>query len=82
MSTKDLSYLLVGETSQGRGSDERKEALIHLITISKSILTQNEAIVLKDKAWYNNLAVHLLFKKDKHSVLCHLAFLQTGEFSR
>ena len=24
MSTKDLSYLLVGETSQGRSSDERK----------------------------------------------------------
>ena len=34
MSTKDLSCLLVGETSQGRGSDfEREEALIHLITI-------------------------------------------------
>ena len=36
MSTKDLSYLLVGETSQGRGSVEREEALIHLITIPKS----------------------------------------------
>ena len=37
MPTKDLSCLLVGETSQGRSSDERKEALIHLITIkSKS----------------------------------------------
>ena len=33
-STKDSSCLLVGETSQGRGSDfERKEALIHPITI-------------------------------------------------
>ena len=28
--------LLVGETSQGRGSDEREEALIHLIAISKN----------------------------------------------
>ena len=28
---KEFSYLLVGQTSQGRGSDEREEALIHLI---------------------------------------------------
>ena len=36
MSTKDLSYLLAGEASQGRGSDfEREEALIHPITIKK-----------------------------------------------
>ena len=32
---KEFSCLLVGETSQGRGSSEREEALIHLIAISK-----------------------------------------------
>ena len=31
MSAKELNYLLIGETSRGRGSDEREEALIHLI---------------------------------------------------
>ena len=29
MPATELSYLLVGESSQGRGSDEREEALIH-----------------------------------------------------
>ena len=33
-----MSCLLVGETSQGRGSDEREEALIHPIAISKQWL--------------------------------------------
>ena len=34
-SAKELNYLLVGKTSQGRGSTERDEALIHPIAISK-----------------------------------------------
>ena len=35
MSTKEFTCLLVGETSQGRGSSEREEALIPLIALSK-----------------------------------------------
>ena len=35
-STREFSCLLFGETSQGRGSDEQEEALIHLIAISKN----------------------------------------------
>ena len=31
MSAKELSYLLIDETSQRSGSDEQEEALIHLI---------------------------------------------------
>ena len=37
-SAKELSYLLVGETSQGRGSDEREEALIHLLSVKFATL--------------------------------------------
>ena len=34
-SAKELSYLLVGQISQGRGSNEQGEALIHVIAIGK-----------------------------------------------
>ena len=37
MSTKDLSCLLVGKTSQGRGSDEREEALIQILAVNLTL---------------------------------------------
>ena len=46
-STREFSCLLVGEASQGRGSDEWEEALIHLIPISKKMPSLNKAQVLR-----------------------------------